>query len=142
MQLPIHSCNPSRFQHFRALGGFRDEYPTSEDVEFSWRLQLSGHDFGFAPEAVLYVRLRSSTRGRSRSAFRDAMGVTHLYRDFRDAGMPRSSMTRAVHEWLAIGRQARQRLEARGECRATWCDWAAMRAGLVTGSLRYRVLYL
>lgn len=127
---------------FRSLGGFSEEYPTSEDVEFSWRLQLAGHDFAFVPEALLYVRSPSDERRRARSHFRDAVGTTHLYRDFRAAGMPRSSTSRAVHEWLAITRQARARLASGDERRSTWCEWTAMRAGLVAGSLRYRVLYL
>jgi glycosyltransferase involved in cell wall biosynthesis len=127
---------------FRTLGGFSEEYPTGEDAEFSWRLQLMGYDFGFEPDALLYVRLRSSDRGRAKTAFRDSIGVTHLYRDFRAAGMPRSSTSHAVHEWLAITRQARSRLKAQDGSRATWWDWAGMRAGYIAGSVRYRVLYL
>jgi len=127
---------------FHALGGFSEEYRTGEDAEFSWRLQLTGHDFSFVPDALLFVRLPSSEWNRARTAFRDAIGVTHLYRDFRDAGMPRSSTSRALHEWLAIGRQAPSRLASSDDSRLDWWDWAGMRAGLVAGSLRYRVLYL
>lgn len=127
---------------FRALGGFSEQYPAGEDAEFSWRLQLSGHDLGYVPDALLYVRHPSSDRALARTAFRDSVGVTHLYRDFRESGMPRSSTSRAVHEWLGLGKQARSRLTSKDGGRATWWAWAGMRAGFVAGSLRYRVLYL
>ena len=127
---------------FLELGGFNESIDAGEDVDLCWRLQLAGYRLHYVPDARLSVRLPSSDWGRVRTAFRDAFGVTGLYREFRGAGMPRSSARVALHEWAAIVRQARPRLRSVDGERGTWFDWVGMRAGYAVGSAAHRVLYL
>jgi glycosyltransferase involved in cell wall biosynthesis len=127
---------------FRSLGGFNEGFNAGEDVELCWRLQLHGHRLAYVPEALLFTRLPTTDWGRARTAFRDAVGLTRLYREFRGSTMPRTSTSAALREWAALTRQARSRLRSVDGGRGTWFDWAGMRAGFVAGSLRHRVLYL
>lgn len=127
---------------FAALGGFNEGINAGEDVEFCWRLQLRGYRLAYVPDALLFTRLPSTDWGRTRNAFRDAVGLTRLYREFRGSAMPRSSTMVALREWGALTRQARSRLRSVDGGRGTWLDWAGMRAGFVAGSLRHGVLYL
>jgi len=45
---------------FEAVGGFDEHLGGLQDVDFCWRVQLSGAPLHFLPEATLHVRLRSS----------------------------------------------------------------------------------
>ncbi|HEV2929098.1 MAG TPA: glycosyltransferase, partial [Propionibacteriaceae bacterium] len=47
---------------FEEVGGFDDELRCLEDTDFCWRVQLAGYPLVFWPDAVVHVRLRSSTR--------------------------------------------------------------------------------
>ena len=42
---------------FRALGGFDERAIIGEDVEFSWRAQLAGHELVFSKEALVHERI-------------------------------------------------------------------------------------
>ena len=52
-----------RREAFLDVGGFDPEVVWLEDVDLSWRLQLAGHTIGFAPDAIVHVRLRRSISG-------------------------------------------------------------------------------
>jgi len=75
-------------------GGFDEEVyggPTlfgGEDIDFSWRLQLAGHTIGYADEAVIYWRFRTTTYGIFKQARAYRRGYAVLFSRFGGAGMP------------------------------------------------------
>lgn len=55
------SCNLGiRAEVFDAVGGFRQDLTAGEDIDFCWRAQYLGFKLGFAPDAVVSYRLRTS----------------------------------------------------------------------------------
>lgn len=52
-----------RREAFLQVGGFDPDVTWLEDVDLSWRLQLAGYSIGFAPDAIVHVRLRRSISG-------------------------------------------------------------------------------
>ncbi len=73
---------------YRSLGGLRLSYPQAHDVEFCWRAQLAGHDLGFAADAVVHYRYRTTVRGIVRQSYLSALDAVQLHRDYRAAGAP------------------------------------------------------
>ena len=74
---------------FRDLRGFNARIPGgSEDVEFCLRVQLSGHQLVFVPDAVVKMRYRHSRRAMFAQARLWARGHSALKTQFRDATIP------------------------------------------------------
>jgi GT2 family glycosyltransferase len=125
---------------FRATGGFNEEYRAAEDLEWSWRTQLSSYTLGFAPDAVVHYRYRTSTKGIARQAFLSGTVSARLYRDYRGSGLGRRSMRRAARTWMWLVVRLPDVFVA--DRRGTWVRRASETAGRLWGSIRYRVLCL
>jgi glycosyltransferase involved in cell wall biosynthesis len=125
---------------YETVGGLRSEYVQAHDVEFSWRAQLAGFDLGFAPQAIVHYRYRSTPRSIARQAYWSAYDAAQLYCDYRHDGVPppnlRHSLRRLV--WLVV----RSPLLVDPARRGTWVRRGADAAGRVIGSLTFRVLYV
>jgi GT2 family glycosyltransferase len=88
---------------FDSIGGWNEAYASGEDVEFSWRAQLAGFTLGFAPDACVQYRYRTSISALVRQNFFRAQSSPLLQRDFRERGLePEPAPHRAVGriEWL------------------------------------------
>jgi glycosyltransferase involved in cell wall biosynthesis len=126
---------------FDALGGFDEQCATGEDAAFSWRAQLGGFRLRVTEDAVVQKRLRPTRLAIGRRYFSYGIGDAWLYSRFRSAGMPRRDVGEALREWLAVasGRPAPAGTPSRwGRVLRT----AALACGRVTGSIRYRALFL
>ena len=113
----------------------------SSDIEFSWRAQLAGYRLAFASRALVYRRCRARVRGVARQWYRYGESGPQLYREFRDAGMPRARLAPALWTWswllLTLPRVGGDR-----GFRGHWVRIAARSLGSVVGSLRFRVLFI
>lgn len=88
---------------FEQAGGFPHGYQRGNDAAFCWRAQLAGHQLIVEPHAIVDRRLRALSWWQVfRLHVRDGIGVAHLYRDFRAAGMPRSALRDVVYDWISI----------------------------------------
>ena len=126
---------------FGRLGGFREDYPTGEDVELAWRAQLQSLRFVFAPDAVVHYRFRTGLTALVQQYLAYGAIGPRLYRDFREDGMPGSPARAAVGPWLRLLAAAPFALLSRTR-RGDVLRRLAYRAGRVRGSLRTRVVYL
>jgi GT2 family glycosyltransferase len=123
------------------LGGFNERYAGGGDAdEFFWRLQLAGYSLGFAEDALIAYRLRSTVWGTVKQSYSYASGKPQLYREFRKDGLPRSF----VRMLLAWGRLVIcvPCLVMSKRLRSKWMNMAAVRLGHLKGSIRERVVYL
>jgi glycosyltransferase involved in cell wall biosynthesis len=125
---------------FQRAGGFPEQYPGSQDIAFSWKVQLGGTSIAFVPEAVYRYRHRDTLRGLYRQCVVWGSSNVLLYREFRSSGMPRRSLPASLAEWRAV---LGGLLRARGKAeqaplivRLGYC------VGRLRGSLRYGVRYL
>ena len=126
---------------FAALGGFDESYMSGGDeVEFCWRLQLTGYRLGFSQEAVVHYRLRDDVRSLARQFYNYGRGGARLYHDFRSDGMRRGSLRDAVRAWASLAIHLPD--VARGpSLRGNWVRAAAMRMGKAVGSIEHRTVY-
>lgn len=139
--VPSGNC-AVRASVFQDLGGWNEDYLAGgEDEELSFRATLRGYRVGFAPDAVLHYRYRPGIKALARQHYRFAIQEGHLYRDFRQHGMPRSSIRAALVEWAWLVWHLPDLFRS-PQARGAWVRKAALRLGRVRGSLRYRVLYL
>jgi GT2 family glycosyltransferase len=70
-----------------------------EDVEMCWRAQLAGYRIGFAPDAVVHYRHRSTATSMRQQQKAYGYAQAMLHRDFRARGLRRGSVLRAVRPW-------------------------------------------
>jgi glycosyltransferase involved in cell wall biosynthesis len=123
------------------LGGFNGSYRASEDVEFSWRVQLSGYGVGFLPDAAVSYRYRSSLPSLVRQNYAYGKSHARLYKAFFRYGMPRRCVQAVAKDWWWLASHMFDGWRSH-EMRGAWLGRFARCAGHVVGSLRNRVLYL
>ncbi len=80
---------------FEQVGGFPEDWRTAEDVHMSWRIQLSGTELAYLPEARVAKRRAGRPGVMLRQYYSYGLSDPRLYREYRGAGLqrPRSSAT-------------------------------------------------
>lgn len=93
---------------FQRVGGFDPEVVWLEDVDLSWRLQLAGHSIGFAPDAVMHVRLRQSISGIYAQGLHYGLALAQLEQRYRElmgaaADVAAAASGPTTNKWGTIG---------------------------------------
>jgi glycosyltransferase involved in cell wall biosynthesis len=137
------SCNfaISR-QAFEAAEGFSEAFPRSQDVDFSWRLQLRGYTIHDAPEAVMHYRYRRTLRSIWQQVASVGTAEVNLYRHYASQGMPRSSWGEVWQRYQGVLKGTPRVWWMKPRKQEKWVRLAARSWGRLRGSLRYRTLYL
>jgi GT2 family glycosyltransferase len=123
---------------FEAIGGFSEEYTMacSEDVDICWKAVLAGFQQGFAPNAVVHRRFRTTLRGLARQHYEYGRSHAQLYANFRGQWAPRS-LREAAKAWGRLVKHAPDLLKE--ETRGLWIRDAAMQTGRLAGCMQHRV---
>jgi GT2 family glycosyltransferase len=85
---------------FKSVGGFDEKFPYLHDTDFCWKLQLSGVQLHFIPDALAHIRYRDSLTGTCRQAINYAEYNVLLYKKYRPLGMPKLSKKIILRKWL------------------------------------------
>lgn len=120
-----------------AMGGFDESILRLEDIDYCWRLQLSGVKLHFVPDAVLYVRYRSTLAGMYRQARQWAESEVLLYKKYQALGMHSFSWRTGLKSWGRLLQEMPQVCSL--ESRRQWCWRLAWRWGRLQGSIKYKV---
>ena len=119
------------------IGGWSPTYSPGEDVDFSWRAQLTGFDLAFVPAAIVHYRHRTGIRESVRQSYRYAREEVQLLRDFREHGASRRTASEVAAAygyalirlpWLFSPRRRGFPLLSAADSLGRWA-----------GSIRYRV---
>ena len=113
----------------------------SSDQVFAWRAQLAGYRLGFAADALMQLRFRSSIAAMARQFYRYGRSGPQLHRAFRDSGIPRPDNRDALLRWRRLLVQVPDLWSSR-ERRGGWIRIAAFRTGRLVGSIRSRAIVL
>jgi glycosyltransferase involved in cell wall biosynthesis len=120
--------------------GFDPTLATGEDTDLCWRLQLDGVPLVLVPDAVLHYRHRSTVLGLYRQMRGYGMAGPHLYRKYRNRGLPRRRLAKSLRLWAALLTHLPEVRSKQGAAR--YVALLAYRIGLVRGCIGARVLYL
>lgn len=128
---------------FQQIGGFDEQLACGEDIDLCWRAQLAGATLGYAPDALVHYRLRTTLPATLRQLYGFGRAHPTLYRRYRHVGMPPSTHTayNPTAAWAQICHLVPHALRSR-DAFTTLCATLAFRAGRVTGSVTNRVCYL
>jgi glycosyltransferase involved in cell wall biosynthesis len=122
------------------VGAFDETYAGGgEDPDFSWRVQLAGHELCEA-DAVTHYRERARLRDLARQFYRYGVSDPHLFREFRDRGMARPAGRAVARGWAHLVVRAPWYWSHPAR-RRQWVRSVARRVGRLAGSARYRVRY-
>lgn len=125
---------------FDKLGGWDESLPYCEDVDLSWRAQLGGASLGFAADAVVRYRFRSSLPAMIRQIRHYKAAEALLFRRYRSRGACRQTLGEAAGRyWWLVSRAPYLVLDR--ERRVLWFAIMASVIGRLEGSFRHRVVY-
>jgi glycosyltransferase involved in cell wall biosynthesis len=124
---------------FMTLGGFAETYLAGEDVELSWRAQLHGVEVAFVLDAIVACR-RDMPRNQFGQYRRYGVYDVALYRAFRRYGVPTPDARDILRSYGGI--VLRLPLILHRDVRSKVVRQFGRRVGRLSGSLRWRVLYL
>jgi glycosyltransferase involved in cell wall biosynthesis len=128
-----------RRRAFEELGGFADDLMTGEDLDLSWRSQLSGHRFVLNAEAVVARRDQQGFTAVLRRYLAYGRSGPILFRRFQAEGLqPELVVAAKTWVWLIV---SSPRL-VRPQFRDHWARTAGFRAGRLIESAKLRILFL
>jgi GT2 family glycosyltransferase len=116
-----------------------EDYQACQDVEFSWRLQVSGKRLAFEPRALAHHRKRATLSSVYRQAHKRGFARAQLFKDYRAHGMPRRFGS-AVMTWGWLLLTAPLTIVSAAH-RETWIERLGLRLGHLAGSFRHRTFY-
>ncbi len=128
-----------------AIGGFDEDMPLLEDTDYTWRVQLAGHDLDFARDAVVHVRHRETSKGLFRQGLNYGRYNVYIYKKYQPHGMPKlglwGGLFKGGAKWLMLALRLARAIWTRSG-RSRWLWLAGWRVGRLRGCLEYRVLAL
>lgn len=123
------------------VGGFDERLSTGEDVDYCYRIQLSGTPIHFAPEAVVHYRVRQRLSDIFRQHRSYGGAWTILLKHYAPYGMQRPPQLRALASWLLLVLSLPLYVPTR-ERRAVWVSRLGWKIGRLEESVRGRLLAL
>ncbi len=123
-----------------SVGGFDESIRFHEDTDYCWKIQLAGTTLAWAPEALVYVRLRSNSAERFRQARLWAMSEVVIYKKYQRLGMRKLSNKAALREWVRLVKLCFQ--AAKGRPAKNLAPRLGTRLGRLQGSIRCATLLL
>lgn len=122
-----------------AIGGFDESLPVLEDTDYCVRIQLSGAEFHFVPNAVVHVRYSDKLGHTYHQACLWSSYNGLLYRKYQ-----RSSGMRIPQPWRRYAKHWKQLLRSLPQIRrkAGLFEWVwrfGWQVGKLRGSIKYRV---
>jgi glycosyltransferase involved in cell wall biosynthesis len=127
-----------RTDAFKAVGGFRELIPVGEDVDLSWRMQLTGYRFAVTAAAVVAKRDHSSGRATLRAAWAYGRCAPSLFRRYRGEGMKRD-LRGAAKSWAWLLATVPGLFSP--SQRVDWLRTLGMRSGRLAASLKHHVFF-
>jgi glycosyltransferase involved in cell wall biosynthesis len=120
------------------VGGFDESWGQLEDTDYCWRIQLTGVDLVYQPEAVVNMRARGTFPKMVRQSWSWGRYNVLLYKHYRSKGMPKLDWKTGIKKWLALLRHL-PHLSNKNEL-YRWLWRIAWNLGRLEGCFRYRVL--
>ncbi len=141
--LPAFNGNNAAFKKWAwaEVGGFDELVDPADDVDLSWCIQLAGHTLAFAPEAIVFARVRATPAAQFKQTYNYGKAQIALFMKHRSAGMPRSSTSAGIRRLGSLLRHVDDVAHSPA-WRRDWCARAGWRLGRFAGSLQHRTLYL
>jgi glycosyltransferase involved in cell wall biosynthesis len=126
----------------QAIGGFNETYGEGcGDVEVCWRAQVKGFSLGYAPDAVVSYRYRTSVRGMGRQMYARGRAEPQLYRDFRPYGVPKRKARETVRSFATVVVHLPDVVRGKGR-RGRWVKRVCLLGGRLRGSIEHRTFYI
>ncbi|WP_234029392.1 glycosyltransferase [Streptomyces sp. PsTaAH-124] len=125
-----------------AVGGWDENYVGGgEDMDLSWRVRLSHHRLGYAPDARMHYRLRAELSSLARQKWNYGRSGARLYDAYRHAGFRRRDGATVLMNWSWLLLHSPDLARSPG-LRRRWVRYGARLAGFLAGSVEQGVAYL
>ena len=126
-----------RREAHEAVGGFDEDLPYLEDTDYCFRMQMSGIQLHFLPEAVVHYRFKDKPRGMFNQARHWGQYNVLMYKRYRQQTRLPHPWRRHLSRWRALIRRVPYLW--RNEHRLSWIKTLGTQVGTLQGSIKYRV---
>jgi GT2 family glycosyltransferase len=126
----------SREAH-EGVGGFDEELLGLEDTDYCFRLQLSGVNLQFVPEALVHYRFKNRNKALFNQARYWGQYNVLMYKRYRQDMRVENPWRRHLSRWYGLIRRAPSLLDERN--RLAWMKTLGTQVGVLQGAIRYRV---
>ena len=120
-----------------AVGGFDEELLYLEDTDYCFRLQLSGVELHFLPEALVHYRFKDKNQALFNQARRWGQYNVLMYKRYRQNVRLKNPWRRHLSRWYALVRRAPSLLDE--QKRLAWMKTFGTQVGVLQGAIRFRV---
>jgi glycosyltransferase involved in cell wall biosynthesis len=118
------------------VGGFSEEIALLEDMEYCFKVQVSGPKLFYAEQAIVYVRHRSTVSGGFQQAWKWAVFFPLICKRYERSGLKKHSLLTMLKTYLGMIKRLIQGA-IRGNLKP--CLWElGWRLGYVVGCVRHR----
>lgn len=118
------------------VGGFSEEIALLEDMEYCFRVQVSGPQLFYAEQAIVYVRHRATVSGGFQQAWKWAVFFPLICKQYESLGLKKYSLLTMVKTYLGMVKRLIQGA-LRGNLKP--CLWElGWRLGYIVGCIRHR----
>jgi glycosyltransferase involved in cell wall biosynthesis len=121
-----------------AVSGFDETMRYLEDCDYCWRVQLTGVDLVFVPDALVHIRHRDVGAGLYRQARNWGEYNVVLLKRYQPHGMPKPGWREGWRLWRKLIRSIPELGDQ--STRDSWIWSLGYRMGHLRGSVRYRFL--
>lgn len=118
------------------IGGFDETLGSLEDIDYSWRIQLSGFKIHFVPDAILHYRLPSTMKKCLCKQYGSGQYHIVLSKKYIPLGMPKLSWHTDRNNWIRLFRRIHL-LFSKKEDRYMWSVQFYFLLGRLKGRLKY-----
>lgn len=122
----------------KTIGGFDETLCSLEDIDYSWRIQLSGIKIEFIHNALLYYRLPSTIARCLRKQYYSGKYQIALIKKYLPSGLTELSWHTDMKNWIQALFSIR-RVFIKKEDRLRWFIHFAFLLGRLKGRLNYRI---
>jgi glycosyltransferase involved in cell wall biosynthesis len=119
-----------------AVGGFSEEIALLEDMEYCFRVQVTGPKLFYVEQAIVYVRSRSTVSGGFQQAWKWAVFFPLICKRYERFGLKKHSLLTMLKTYLGMIKRLIQGA-LRGNLKP--CLWElGWRLGYIVGCVRHR----
>lgn len=144
----LQGITPSFFRHaggcgmgikasiHSAVGGFAEDVALLEDMEYCFKVQVTGPTLFYAEEAIVYVRRRSTVSGGFQQAWKWAVFFPLICKRYERFGLKKHSLVMMLKTYLGMIKRLIQGA-LKGDFKP--CLWElGWRLGYLVGCIRHR----
>ena len=123
---------------YDAVGGFDESLPYLHDTDFCFRIQFTGTELHFVPDAVMHIRYRETITGVFRQSFNYAEYNVILFKRYRSSAPEKPHLWRRyLGDWKRLLKSLPSLIKSKNRYKLAWD--LGRQIGRLKGCIKHQV---